>query len=74
MIHPPESFDEPTTFQHQAIKGVQQQIPCPPAQCAYQEFMGGVDLANQFSRASQWYGNQAKSEKSPSIMGLRCVC
>lgn len=53
MIHPPESFDEPTTFQHQAIKGVQQQIPCPPAQCAYQEFMGGVDLANQFSRASQ---------------------
>ena len=46
-IHPPGSIGAPTTVQRRSAGGARQPIPCPPAQCAYQEFMGGVDLADQ---------------------------
>ena len=46
-IHPPESIGEPTTVQHRSAGGARQPIPCPLAQCAYQEFMDGVALADQ---------------------------
>ena len=46
-IHPPESNGEPSVVQRRAAGGAREAIPCPPAQCAYQEFTGGVDLADQ---------------------------
>ena len=45
-IHPPESIGEPTTVQRRSAGGALQPIPCPPAQCVYQEVMDGVALAD----------------------------
>ena len=44
-IHPPNSTGAPTTVQRHSQAGSREAIPCPPAQSAYQEYMGGVDLA-----------------------------
>ena len=49
-IYPPESIGEPTTVQRRSAGGAWQPIPCPPAQCAYQEFMDGVALADQIQQ------------------------
>ena len=49
-IHPPESIGEPTTVQRRSAGGARQPIPCPLAQCAYQEFMDGVALADQIQQ------------------------
>ena len=49
-IHPPESIGEPTTVQRRSAGVARQPIPCPPAQCAYQEFMDGVALADQIQQ------------------------
>lgn len=46
-IHPPESVGAQTAVQRCSQAGPREAIPCPPAQCAYQEYMGGVDLADQ---------------------------
>ena len=49
-IHPPESIGEPTTVQRRSAGGALQPIPCPPAQCAYQEVMDGVALADHIQQ------------------------
>ena len=67
-IHPPESIGEPTTVQRHSASVARQPIPCPPAQCAYQEFMDGVALADQIQ-----YGSPTKPRKRYSIMGWKCV-
>lgn len=46
-IHLPESVGAPTTFLRHSQAGPCEPVPCPPAQCAFQENMGGVDLADQ---------------------------
>lgn len=46
-IHPPESVGAQTTVQRCSQAGPREAIPCPPAQCVHQEYMGGVDLADQ---------------------------
>lgn len=46
-IHPPESVGAPTTVLRHSQAGPCEPVPCPPAQCAFQENMGGVDLADQ---------------------------
>ena len=46
-IHPPESVGAPTTVLRRSQAGPREPVPCPPAQCPYQENMGGVDLGDQ---------------------------
>lgn len=55
------SIGEPPTVQCCSTGGAQQPIPCPTAQCAYQEFMGRVDLANQIQQSFSviWKSNKA---------------
>ena len=49
-IHPPESIGEPTTVRRRSAGGAWQPKPCPSAQCAYQEFMDGVAVADQIQQ------------------------
>lgn len=46
-IHPPENIGAPTTVQWRSQAGSHEAIPYPPAQCANQKYMGGVDLNDQ---------------------------
>ena len=36
-LHPPESVGAPTTVLQRSQAGPREPVPCPPAQCAYQE-------------------------------------
>ena len=49
-INPPVSTGEPATVQRQSAGGTREPVACPPAQSANQEFMGGVDLADQIQQ------------------------
>ena len=49
-IHPPESIGEPNTVQRRSAGVARQPVTCPPAQCAYQEFMDGAALADQIQQ------------------------
>ena len=60
-IHPPESI------------GARHPIPCPPAQCAYQEFMGGVDLADQIQQSFTVIRKSNKAWKKLFSYGIE-VC
>ena len=72
-IHPPQSIGEPTTVQHRSAVEAWQSIPCPPAQCAYQEFMGGVDLADQIQQSFSVIRKSNKPWKKLFYYGLK-VC
>ena len=73
-IHPPESRGVPTTVQRHCQAGPHEAIPCPPAQCAYQEYMGGVTLLTKFFKAFRLLESRGKLGKSSSIMDLRFAC
>ena len=67
-IHPPES---PVLRRSQA--GPREPVPCPPAQCAYKENMGGVDLAYQILQSFSVIRKSRKAWKKLFYYGLE-VC
>lgn len=72
-IHPPESVGAQTTVQRRSQAGPRKEIPCPPAQCAYQEYMGGVDLADQILQSFSVIRKSRKAWKKLFYYGLE-VC
>ena len=72
-IHTPESRGAPTTVQRRSQAGPREAIPCPPAQCAYQEYMGGVDLADQILQSFSVIRKSRKARKKLFYYGLE-VC
>ena len=72
-IHPPESVGAPTTVLRRSQAGPREPVPCPPAQCAYQENMGGVDLADQILQSFSVIRKSTKAWKKLFYYGLE-VC
>ena len=72
-IHPPESVRAPTTVLRRSKAGPREPVPCPPAQCAYQENMGGVDLADQILQSFSVIRKSRKAWKKLFYYGLE-VC
>ena len=72
-IHPPESVGAPATVLRRSQAGPREPVPCPPAQCAYQENMGGVDLADQILQSFSVIRKSKKAWKKLFYYGLE-VC
>ena len=72
-IHPPVSDGEQSVVLRHAAGGAREAIPCPPAQYAYQEFMGGVDLADQILQSFSVIRKSSKAWKKLFYYGL-AVC
>ena len=72
-IHPPVSDGEQSVVLRHAAGGAREAIPCPPAQCTYQEFMGGVDLADQILQSFSVIRKSNKAWKKLFYYGLE-VC
>ena len=72
-IHPPESVGAPTTVLRCSQAGPCEPVPCPPAQCAYQENMGEVDLADQILQSFSVIRKSRKAWKKLFYYGLE-VC
>ena len=72
-IHPQESIGTPTTVPHRSQAGPRELVPCPPAQCGYQENMGRVDLADQILQSFSVICKSTKARKKLFYYGLE-VC
>ena len=64
-IHPSESNGERAVVERHNAAGGREAIPCPPAQSAHQEFMVGVNLAEQILHSL---------EKNSFTMDWKFVC
>ena len=73
-IHPPVSEGELSVVQRRAAAEAREAIPCPPAQCAYLEFMGGVDLADQILQSFSVIRKSNGCGKNSFIMVWKFVC
>lgn len=69
-IHPPDINDEPAVVEWCNAAEGHEAIPCPPAQPAYQEFMGGVDLADQILHSFTVIRRSSKAWKKLFYYGL----
>lgn len=72
-IHPPKNLDGtlPTTPQKNDREQVD--VPCPPAQVDYQNYMGGVDLSDQLIKTFSVVRKSRKPWKELLGYGLK-VC
>ena len=70
-IHPPESIGAPCTIQRKSgTGGALQEIPCPPAEIDYTNYMGGVDLADQVTSTFSVIRKSRKAWKKLFYYGL----
>lgn len=69
-IHPPESVGAPCTVGRRRAGGNVLNIPCPPAQRDYQQFMGGVDLSDQYASSFSVIRKSRKAWKKLFYYGL----
>ena len=72
-IHPPESVGAPTMVLQRSQAGPREPVSCPPTQCAYQENMGRVDLADQILQSFSVIRKARKAWKKLFYYGLE-VC
>ena len=72
-IYPPESAGAPTTVLQRSQAGPREPVPCPPAECAYQENMGRVDLAYQILQSFSVIRKSRKAWRKLFYYGLE-VC
>lgn len=72
-IHHPESTGEQAVVQRCGAEGAREPVPCPPAESAYQEYMGGVDLADQIWQSFSVIRKSNKVWKKLFYYGLE-VC
>ena len=72
-LHPPESVGAPSTVLRRSQAGPHEPVPCPLAQCAYQENMGRVDLADQILQSFSVIRKARKAWKKLFYYGLE-VC
>ena len=72
-IHHPESTGEQAVVQRCGAEGAHEPVPCPPAESAYQEYMGGVDLADQIWQSFSVIRKSNKAWKKLFYYGLE-VC
>ena len=72
-IHPPDNNGAPCSVLRRSRGGPREEIPCPPAQLDYQDYMGGVDLADQISTSFSVIRKSKKAWKKLFYYGLE-VC
>lgn len=72
-IHPPHSYDQPSTVKRKSGNGGSVDINFPPAQVNYQKYMGGVVLADQLVKTFSTVRKSRKAWKKLFGYGLE-VC